>query len=187
MGRYLEEVVVGFGLCPWAEGTLRAGRFRSVVCMDVAPPPPVDALALLDECAGGDEAQIDIGFVTFPRVEMAWGLFDRWVEAVRRADAARRPPGGRPRFFLAMFHPGGPEVLRDRRDLTTFIRRTPDPMIQLVRAELLDPDRVGHGVSDQVATRNLATLTSGDAAARFNDVVRDIHADRMRTYAALIG
>lgn len=189
LGRYLEEVVVGFGLCPWAEGTLRAGRFRSLVCVEAAPSA-VAVLSFLDQCgersARGGVTQVDIGFVTFPRVEMSWGGFDRWVEGLRRAEAARRPAGGRPEFFMATFHPGGPDALADRRDLTAFVRRTPDPTIQLVRADLLDGDKVGVGVSDQIGARSLATLTTGDAASRFNDVVRDIHADRARTYAGLL-
>jgi len=66
------------------------------------------------------------------------------------------------------------------------VRRTPDPLLQLVRAELLERVKTATpAVSEQIAARNFAALQDPAATARFDAVVRDIRADRDRTYAAL--
>jgi len=180
--RYVEEVVVGWGLCPWAAQAWRDGAVARQVLVD-AQPDPAAVLTFLDAIAG--QATTSIGLCIFPRVALdvaAWGTF---AERVRRADRARRAPGNTPPFLLAAFHPlvgAGAAAGSDPNALVALVRRTPDPMLQLVRASLLES--LPRGVSDEIARANFAAVRARTQAA-LDTVVRDIRRDRDETYARL--
>ena len=187
--RYVTEVVLAFGLCPWAEGVLRGGTLARHVLLD-ARPAPADVLPIIDAWAGqGDSTsagvEVEVGFVILPRHAGGRGAFDSFAEAIRRADRARRPVGAAAPFVIAVFHPQGLERFTGPHQLVSFLRRSPDPLLQLVRADRLDKVKSGPGdVSQQIAERNHATMTDVEAE-RFNAIVRSIHDDRDRAYQRL--
>ena len=181
--RYVREVVLAFGLCPWAEPALRQGRVaRQVFCGgDVEPDAVLPAIDALE--ATGVEPALDIGLFLFPDHVGGWVAFDAFAERVRRADRARRYSGAAPAFFVAAFHPDGPEALPGPNRLTFFLRRSPDPMLQLVRSSTMDrlkshqPD-----ASETLAEATFAALDAdGGARARaLSEAVRAIARDRRR-------
>lgn len=180
--RYVREVVLPFGLCPWAEGVLRAGTLARHV-LPGRSPTPADCLPIVDAWSS---SAVEVGFIVLPLRAGGPGSFDSFAEAVRRADRARRPRDQPPPFVVAAFHPDGAETFSGPHQLVSFLRRTPDPLLQLVRAELLDRVRTASsGVSEQIAERNFAALREPAAAARFDAIVRELRADRDRAYARL--
>jgi len=181
--RYLREVVVDFGLCPWAEHAITGGEVRRRVVLDGAPT--VDAaLAFIDELAGAGAAAA-VGMLIFPRAALAPPAFDRYTEQVRRADRERCRAAGRKDFVMAAFHPETSSSFETPYQLVSFLRRAPDPMIQLVRAESLDHVRAARpSLSDDIARQNFATVTARGAAA-LEAILRDIRRDRDGSYAAL--
>src|SRR5205823_10339459 len=68
--------------------------------------------------------------------------FERFVSLLSAADADRRPIGTAP-FAMAAFHPEAPPDLRDPERLIPFLRRSPDPTVQLIRCQSLDRVREG--------------------------------------------
>lgn len=183
--RYVTEVVLDFGLCPWAEGVLRAGTLARRVLLE-ARPAPANLLPIIDAWAGqGDDDLVEVGFVIAPRHTGGRGAFDSFAEAVRRADRARRPLGAPAPFLIAVFHPQGLEQFVGPHQLVSFLRRSPDPLLQLVRADRLEKAKAGPGdVSAQIAERNHATMTAAQSA-RCNAIVRSLQEDRARAYAGL--
>ena len=184
--RYVEEVVIGWGLCPWAAQAWRDGA----VVRRVLPEPAIDqttaALAFVDEIAA--QPATAIGFLIFPRValdEAAWGAL---AERTRRADRARRPPGAAPPFLIAAFHPATGQTADDAASpaaLISYLRRTPDPTLQLVRASLLERlSEGGRDVSGEIARANFAAVAARTPAA-LDAIVRDIRRDRDAAYARL--
>lgn len=178
--RYVEEVVIGWNLCPWAARAWRDGRVaRRVVldeALDVAP-----VLALIDELSGTPD--LAIGLAIFPRATVTDAAFGAFAERVRRADRARRPPDVPAPFMLAAFHPdsGAGADLQSAAQLVSFIRRTPDPTLQLVRATLVgDLARDGRDISADIARDNLATVTARDPSA-LGALLDDICRDRGRS------
>lgn len=178
--RYVEEVVIGWNLCPWAAHAWRDGQVaRRVVleeALDVAP-----VLAFIDELA--DTPELAIGLTIFPRATVTDAAFGAFAERVRRADRARRPPDVPAPFMLAAFHPdsGAGADLQSAAQLVSFIRRTPDPTLQLVRASLVnDLARDGRDLSAEIARDNLATVTARDPAA-LGALLDDIRRDRDRS------
>jgi hypothetical protein len=183
--RYVEEVVIGWGLCPWAAQAWRDGAVARRVLVE--PAPVADGvLAFIDEIA--PDPAIAIGFAIFPRLTTGEAPFWSFAERVRRADRDRRPPGAATPFLLAAFHPRSGEsaaAATDAGALVSFIRRTPDPMLQLVRATLVDAlARDGRDVSAEIGRANFATV-SGRTPAALDAAVRDIRRDRDETYARL--
>jgi len=178
--RYVEEVVIGWNLCPWAARAWRDGRVaRRVVleeALDVAP-----VLAFIDELVGTPD--LAIGLEIFPRATVTDAAFGAFAERVRRADRARRPPDVPAPFMLAAFHPdsGAGADLRSAPQLVSFIRRTPDPTLQLVRAAAVaELARDGRDLSADIARDNLATVTARDPSA-LGALLDDIRRDRDRS------
>lgn len=135
--RYATEVVEPLGLCPWAKKARLDGRVTRRVVLTAAPQPG-DILPHIDAVADDDE--LEIGLLLFPRLQLELNEFRRFVNAVRQADSARFPPGGG-HMYMAEFHPRAPLDKGSPARLVSFIRRTPDPTIQLVRRTVLDSVR----------------------------------------------
>lgn len=176
--RYVEEIVVGWGLCPWAAQAWRTGAVSRRVSLDRdAALAPV--LAFVDELAAGDQA---IGLFIWPRLSLDAAGFGRFAEQVRRADRARHASP----FLMAAFHPQlRDDPPADPASLVPFIRRTPDPTLQLVRARLLDElARGGRDLSAEVARTNFAAIQTRTAAA-LDRALRDLQRDRDDSYASL--
>jgi len=169
--RYVEEVVIGWGLCPWAARAWLDGQVTRRVFVAAAP----DAAAVA-AFAGelGATPQAAIGLAIFPRVDGTVAAWEKFAEGVRRTS------GGD--FLIAAFHPGyrAPDGPLDAARLVPFIRRTPDPTLQLVRASLVD--RLQGQVSADVARANLATVAAR-GLAQLDALLTDIRRDRDTSYA----
>jgi hypothetical protein len=185
--RYINEVVLAWNLCPWAEKAFASGQVRQRVLL-AAQPAPEDALPFLDACDA--EPEVAIGLLIFPRLAMRAPAFDAFAERVRRADHARRPDAATsppaPSFLVAAFHPEpAAETFATPPQLVAYVRRTPDPTLQLVRTSVLRR-ATGEGprVSDDVTRRNFETVSARGAAA-LEAVLRDLRRDRDESYARL--
>jgi len=186
--RYVDEVVLAFDLCPWAAKAWAEGQVRQHVILDAAPTPE-GVLPFLD--ALDAQPDVAIGLVIFPRLETRAAAFDAFAERVRRADHARRPNAATeppaPAFLIAAFHPRSvaPETFATPPQLVSFLRRTPDPTLQLVRTTVLRrATGEGTAVSDDVTRRNFASAGARGGAA-VDAVLRDIRRDRDESYARL--
>ena len=127
--RYAIEIVEAFGLCPWAERARKTGRVAERVLLqrDSTAATALDCVADL-----AADPNVDIGLLIFPRLTLDPLAFEHFTALVRDKDAERRPLGGIV-FAMAAFHPGAEADLSDAERLIPFLRRTPDPTIQLVR------------------------------------------------------
>lgn len=128
--RYAVELVEDLGLCPWARAARREGRVREQVVLT----PELDmarTLAAVDTF----DASVEIGIILFPRVAVDRSTFEQFVAEVR----THRPAP----FAMAEFHPRARAVLDPPGAFTSFVRRTPDPTIQLVRQSALEHVRRG--------------------------------------------
>jgi hypothetical protein len=67
--RYLDEAVIAFGLCPWADRAITGGELRRTVVAGEAPSLAA-ALAFIDELALAGAAA-PVGMLIFARAEVA--------------------------------------------------------------------------------------------------------------------
>jgi hypothetical protein len=198
--RYQSEVVEACGLCPWAERARVDGKVVERVILD-AEPSVDTAVAQISELM--HERHVEIALLIFPRVHLRRVDFDHFVAQVRTVDARRHPLGEIP-FMFAAFHPEAAPDLSTAERLIPFLRRTPDPTIQLVRASAVERvrGRVPQGTQfvdvhtferavipppsmrDRIASANFATVERmgvAELTRRLDDILRD----RNETYANL--
>ena len=190
--RYVREVVLAFDLCPWAEASLRAGRVSRAVCM-VPEPVPAECLPFVDTLDSSNVPPMDIGLLIFPRHSGGWSAFDGFAERVRRALGERRdrradvkttdPASGR--FLVAAFHPDGAETFVGPHQMVSFVRRTPDPLLQFVRVDIIDRLNDSQPEMSEVVTRRNHEALQGERALQLDAVTRAIRADRDATYGRL--
>lgn len=131
--RFVREVIEGFDVCPFARGARVSGRaLREVIHLRTRDTAPlVEALARWE---AGDP-RVEIVQLLLPRLALGPVDFEAFVAEVRAARAALPSPQV---FALAPFHPGFVCDARTPHTLVHFFRRSPQPMIQLVRLTTLD-------------------------------------------------
>lgn len=209
--RYQIEIVEGFSFCPWATKARQDGRVAVEVSTSPGPAPDID-WALQQIATLGANETVDIGLLLFPRVSIQRPAWESWMEVLRRADEEARGRRGLP-FALAAFHPDAAANLDDPARAVPFIRRSPDPTIQLVRLSVLERVRgTGrHGsvfidptdmasMDMEALAKKLSAEPLHETVARANRdrietdgvdtveaVLREIHADRDASYAAVFG
>jgi hypothetical protein len=173
--RYVEELVIGWNLCPWAAKAWRDGAVARRVFLDAAPDAgtAADVVAFMAEADGS--AGFEVGLAIFPRAAVSLGAWEAFAERVRRAAGP---------FVVAAFHPDyrrDDEPADNAAQMVSALRRTPDPTLQFLRADRLAA--VPRELSTGVARANFQTVASrGTAAlaALLGDLRRDRDATRAR-------
>lgn len=204
--RYAEEFVEGLNLCPWALSAREHERTR-VIVVAKKEPSPEDALTAAEEISA-DES-LEVGLIVFPRLSLDRLAFERFVARLRELDAARYGIDG-PAMAMAAFHPEAEARLGNAYQLVPFIRRSPDPTIQLVRRASLDALRKNHTegtawvdlskvsveellkaskkkkppLHERIAENNREQLEDY-GIARAEEILLAIHEDRDRSYRAI--
>jgi hypothetical protein len=143
--RYQTEFVEAFDLCPWAKRARLDGQVQVCVCLDDGLNVEA-ALSQLDTWVANDA--IEIGILIFPACSVERDEIERFATRCMAADAARLGLQS-PQFVLAAFHPAAPLVLDPAERLVPFLRRSPDPTLQFVRARALQRVRRGETTGTQ--------------------------------------
>jgi hypothetical protein len=200
--RYQLEIVEACGLCPWALRARLDGKVRERVLPQGDSVDVSTTVATIHELA--DDAGAEIALLIFPRIGLGRAEFEQFVGRVQDADALAHPLGAIP-FVFAAFHPDAAPDLSDAERLVPFLRRTPDPTIQLLRAasvervragtpqgtqfvdiRLLDADAVAPvPLRERIARTNLATVNRmgvSQMTARLDAILHD----REATYRGLL-
>lgn len=187
--RYLIEVVERYELCPWARAARQGGELAAAVVWGA--PAEDDWVAAAGALLARPGARV--AMVVAPELAIAPAA----LRAVRDRVAARLPHAG-----VADFHPAAALDLATPARLVPFLRRAPDPLLQLVPLAILDavraappgPDRAGQaqilggrgapprpGAAERIAAGNHATALRH--AAAIAAALDEIAADRAAAYA----
>jgi hypothetical protein len=166
-GRYLIEVVERHGLCPWAVKARVSNRLRVAVVLQADALSVEPSLAALEPWVLDE--RVEVAFLLYPRLPLGRADFDAFAARVRDTDATRRPLGEAP-FAMVAFHPDADPQMSDAERLIPFLRRTPDPCIQVVRVDVLN--RVRSGVPEGTQFFD-ASLLETMPAARTEPTLRE--------------
>ena len=136
--RYAVEIVEELSFCPYAAKTREDGRTRELVVVGASPSDEeiLEAVTTLAEDLDGE-----VGFVILPRVALDQPSLGHRVEDLRKAHAAAG--GGHAVMAIEGFHPRAAADVTAAERLTPFVRRTPDPTLQLTRLAVLEKVRRG--------------------------------------------
>jgi hypothetical protein len=132
--RYLVEIVEHFELCPYARRCRETGGLERRVLLQTAPDAALlrDALA---ELCGPAFDHVEVALLILPQLAVTPSGLERFASQLREVAASVATPAV---YHLVAFHPEGPADATGPHRLVPFLRRSPDPTIQLVRASLLD-------------------------------------------------
>jgi len=140
--RYIHQFVEALHLCPYAKRCRESGKLHRRVLFS---QDPEEVMAEVRSVEALPVDSVEVALLIFPDAP-ANGLesardFDEFASDLRNRilDA----PGGDPPFYCVAFHPDLPRDLLDAHRAVQFIRRSPDPTIQLVRASVLKAVRAG--------------------------------------------
>ena len=166
--RYLVEVVEAHAMCPWAR-TARTGGELEVAIVWGTP-------ALANWIAAAEHVlarpAVRVAMIVAPELAIA----PAELRALRDAVAARLPVAG-----IADFHPEAALDLASPARLVPFLRRSPDPMLQLVPLAILDAVRAAPPVAERA---HQAKILGGHAPPPRDDVATQIAATNHATVAA---
>lgn len=183
LDRYLIEVVERHDLCPWARGAREGGE----LAVEVLWGTPADDAWVEAARALLAVPTTRVAMVIAPELTCALPA----LRAIRDRVAARLPSAG-----VAEFHPDAALDLSTPARLVPFVRRAPDPLLQLVPLSLLEAvrtpppsvDRAGQArvlgglpvaaprdVAARIAAANHATVSAAADAlvAALDDIARD--------------
>ncbi len=166
--RYL-ALVEELDFCPFARRCRETGKLARRVLPGATPLPA--ALEAVRSLEALPPESVEVALLIFPDFTGGVRAFEELCVSVR---AATRE------FFCVAFHPDLPEDLADEHRAVAFVRRSPDPTLQLVKRSVLQRVRGEQGsrfidaskltpeallslqspksLSDRIAEDNLATL-----------------------------
>ncbi|HZE61435.1 MAG TPA: DUF1415 family protein [Burkholderiales bacterium] len=167
--RYVREFVEGFNFCPYARRSRETGTLQRVVLLEESFPAAASAIAdAIERLEQLPAASVEVAFIILPSLELESAReFEMLVRAAREQTEARHGSSATP-FYCVAFHPDFAEDLVDEHRAVRFLRRSPDPTVQLVRASVLEKVRASNAtpsVSDRIAAANLQTLKDEGADA----------------------
>ncbi len=140
--RYVTEVVEELNLCPFSRRARERGEVERMTWLASEARDDPEGVAHAFAQRAVDHDGLAIGLLTF----VTWGD-DPWhdtraFDAFRRAvHASYSGDPDRPSFHMVSFHPSlalRPGAPLNPQTAVALLRRTPDPVIQCVRASVLD-------------------------------------------------
>jgi hypothetical protein len=152
--RWVERVVVGLGLCPFASQPLMEERVRFALCASGELEAMLQALA--EEIAWLDAA--DGPQTTLLILSEGVSSFDRFLDLVGAAEALVAALGKADVYQLAHFHPDYCFDAVDPDDPGNLTNRSPYPMLHLLRCADVALAIEEHPDTGQIPVRNIATL-----------------------------
>ena len=157
--RYLREFIEALNICPYARTCRETGRLHREV-LDQASPDAQAVVERIHAIEAGPADSVDVGLLLFPALRIESRPFEHFVRAVRQAYEKDRLKAVT--FFMVGFHPEMAMDLANADRAVAFMRRSPDPTLQLVSVRALDRAKEGAGdrrhLSEVIAEAGLAAI-----------------------------
>ncbi|MEM1219216.1 MAG: DUF1415 domain-containing protein [Bacteroidota bacterium] len=156
--RWLEKVVIGLQLCPFAKRPYELDRVRLVVLdaglEEVWLEQMVEELQRLEEMP---RTELETTLLIIPE-----GLesFHDYLDFLEVAELLNSKLGYEGEFQIASFHPNYQFAESPPHDLANFTNRSPFPMLHILREESVSRAVEHFSSVDQIPARNMALLRS---------------------------
>jgi hypothetical protein len=156
--RYLAEFIEALAICPYAKSCRESARLHREVLLTAE----ADEAAMTGRVVALESElsrDIEVALLLLPRLQLSVSDFVHFVGQVqRRYQKGRTQPIA---FFVVAFHPELSMQLQNPDVAVRFMRRSPDPTIQLVRPEAIERvrgERSAETVSRQIAEAGLRAV-----------------------------
>ncbi len=180
--RYLLEFIEALAICPYARTCRETGRLHREVLLDKEPDAQKVAARIVELSREGPpeaEPKIDVGLLLFPRLRLTAMEFERFRGEVQRqyqSQTGKQPVA----FFVVSFHPELNIQLHNPDVAVRFMRRSPDPTLQLVRPEAIE--RVRGERDAEIHSRQIAEAGLRAVLARGPEKLTTLLADIRASY-----
>lgn len=158
--RWVETVVIGMNLCPFAHREYRANRLRFVVTAATSEQALLEALASELELLGR-EPGIETTLVIHPDVLQDFLDYNQFLD---RADDLLVALDLEGEFQVASFHPQYQFAGTRPDDAENYRCRSPYPILHLLREATLEQAIASTADVDQIPSRNIETMNTQGAA-----------------------
>ncbi len=160
---WVERVVVGLNLCPFAASPMKGGRIRYVLCAETQAEGIYRGLLMeMETLIGLPEAEAETSLFVVPSGLQA---FDTYLDLFEIAEAAIPQAGLEGILQLASFHPDYCFEGADVDDPANYTNRSPHPMFHLIREAPLARALENHPNPEAIPERNIALLREMGLAA----------------------
>lgn len=152
--RWLEDAVIGLGLCPFAAPVQREGRVYWSLSGATTPDDALrDVLREAESLLDSPERS-----TTLVLLPQALSDFEEFLDAVYLLEELLEESGAHTLLQLAHFHPRYRFAGEDPGALSHFTNRTPCPVVQLLRVEEVSEAVDGHPDPNSIPQDNIDRL-----------------------------
>lgn len=162
--RWVDEVVIGLSLCPFAAAPRRRDQIRLVI-LDTRLPAEVldtlvDEMTRLDQTAA---AELDTTLIAVPAM---WSDFAAFNDFLGEVDVLIRRCDRDGIYQVASFHPGYQFAGTQPHDAENLTNRTPVPILQLLREDSVSVALARYPDPEQIPQRNIKRMSELTAEER---------------------
>ena len=152
--KWVESVVVGLNLCPFASKALIDNRVRFSVTEAISEEQLLDELQLEFSLLDHDPS-IETTLLIHP-----WALqeFNHYNQFLDKADRLLQILQLEGVYQVASFHPEYRFAGTNRDDVVNFTNRSPYPILHLIREDSLERALADFPDADQIPARNIALM-----------------------------
>lgn len=164
--QWLEEVVIGLNLCPFARREYEGERIRFAICAELNPEDLLlDFAKELERLER--EPQLETTLLIFPN---AVADFLDYLELLDMAQGWLDAQGLEGVYQLASFHPRYQFDATAPNETSNYTNRSPWPMLHLLREASVEKAIAAHPDTSAIPTRNIA-LAQDKGLAYWQDML----------------
>jgi hypothetical protein len=152
--RWVRELVIGLGLCPFAAGAMGGGKLR------IRVSEAQGAAGLLQDLY--DELhhlrhhpEVETSLLVHPD---AFASFDAYLDFLPMSEGLLETYGMEEDFQLASFHPQYRFEGEEADSPSHYTNRSPYPMLHLLRVESVAEAIAAYGDTEEIPRRNIARM-----------------------------
>ncbi len=154
--QWVDQIVIGLNLCPFAAPDQRAGRVRYAVSEATTEAQAVaEFLRELETIQQSDETSVATTLLVYTQTAQD---FHRYLDLLDLCQFALERAGLEGVFQLASFHPEYCFAGVDPEDISHWTNRSPLPMIHIIREGQMSRVLARYKDADQIPVRNIARL-----------------------------
>ena len=154
--KWVEQAVLGLGLCPFAGEHWDARRVRLTVTAAASEQELLEDLraeiTTLDET---DSKLLETTLLIVPNLLHDFGDYNQFLDLADELIEKHRWAG---RFQIASFHPGYQFAGTKSDDVGNLTNRSPYPLLHLLRESTMSRALAEHPNPDQIPSTNISTL-----------------------------
>ena len=154
--RWLERVVIGLNLCPFARAVFARNQIRYIVSRADSPDLLLaDLSSVLRELQASDSDRIDTVLLIHPYVLQDFFDYNQFLE---QTDTALDELGLYGEIQIASFHPLYQFAGTTPDDIENCTNRSPYPMLHLLREQSVERAVAAYPDTAKIFERNIETL-----------------------------